>query len=64
MFMGLFCGACACGFIIGFISPLSMLETWASSHAQWLFILASVSLDRLGGVTTIDGDPHLPDGRL
>jgi hypothetical protein len=62
--MELFCGACACSFLIGFVSPLSMLEMLASSRAQWLFVLASVSLDRLGGVTTIDGGPHSPDGKL
>jgi hypothetical protein len=62
--MGLFCGACAFGFIIRFISPLSMLETLAASHSQWLFILASMSVDRLGSATTIDGGPHSPDGKL
>jgi hypothetical protein len=34
------------------------------SCAQWLFVLASVSLDRLGGAATIDRGPHLPDGKL
>jgi len=24
-FLGLFCGACSCGFVIGSVSPLSML---------------------------------------
>jgi len=63
-FLGLFCGACACSFIIRFVSPLSMLEMLASSCACWLFILASVSLDRLGSMATIDRDPHPPDGKL
>jgi len=62
-FLGLFCGACACGFIIRFVLPLPMLETPAS-HAQQLFILTSVSLDRLGSAAMIDGGPHLPDGKL
>ena len=63
-FLGLFCGACACGFLIGFVSPLFMLETLTSSRARRIFILASVSLDRLGGATMIDGGPHSPDGKL
>ena len=62
--MGLFCGACDFGFVIGFVLPLSMLEMLATSHSQWLFILASVSVDRLGSATMIDGGPHLPDGKL
>ena len=62
-FLGLFCGACACGFIIGFVLPLPMLGTLAS-HAWRLFVLTSVSLDRLGSVTMIDGGPHPSDGKL
>ena len=58
------CLACAFGFVIGFVLPLSMLEALAPSRAQWLFALASVSLDRLGGAATIDGGPHSPDGKL
>ena len=54
-FLGLFCEAYACSFIIGFILPLSMLVTLASSCAWQLFILASVSLDRLGGAVNNDG---------
>ena len=46
-------GACACSFDIEFTSPFSILETFASTCAQQLFVLASVSSDRLGGAVAI-----------
>jgi len=47
-------GGCACSFNIEFTLPFPMLEMFASSCARWLFILASVSSDRLGGAVAID----------
>ena len=46
-------GTCACEFVIGSASPFPMFETFASSCAQQLFGLASVSLDRLGSAVVI-----------
>ena len=62
--MTLFCEACDFGFVVGFVSQISMLETLASSRAQQLFVLAPVSLDRLGGTAMMEGGPHSPDGKL
>jgi hypothetical protein len=45
-------GACTCSFAIA--SVLLIPEMLASSYAQWLFSLASVSSDRLDDVAAID----------